>query len=299
MEDDIRPRDTSVRPSRWAEGLLRLFLQPDEESQFGDLLETYRDSIHPQQGRWRADVWLVRQVPGYMLRSRTLTLRNGLLAGLGLCVLTTVFTLLRFPDLFATGGVEILAALGAAFLIYGYAAVKRARPASPEDVSVLDLGARWGITIGTLWALAYFSANLVTPHGLGMEIAILLALAGVVLPFVAGAHAAIKMNKVRAGLRVGFWSGVICGVIVFLAGAALGYILAFVPGLPGAEFPTAAHGYTPVEFQRLNVADALGGGISYWFGFGCLFSPVAGTVGGWAGLMLARTGRLPDASTRT
>jgi hypothetical protein len=58
-----------TKPPAWAESLLRLFLQPDVfASVSGDLIEQYRDSIHPARGRQRADRWYITQVFGLVLR---------------------------------------------------------------------------------------------------------------------------------------------------------------------------------------------------------------------------------------
>jgi hypothetical protein len=63
-----------------AETILRVFLRADEaETESGDLLEAYRDSIYPTRGRWRADFWFVRQVASYVLRA---SVPWGLLLGL-------------------------------------------------------------------------------------------------------------------------------------------------------------------------------------------------------------------------
>jgi hypothetical protein len=57
-------------PPNWAEALLRVFLSPaDFDSVSGDLLEEYRDSIHPVRGQRGADAWYVRQVLGFVSRS--------------------------------------------------------------------------------------------------------------------------------------------------------------------------------------------------------------------------------------
>jgi hypothetical protein len=57
-------------PPRWAEALLRVFLRPgDVESVSGDLLEEYRDAIHPVRGQAAADAWYVMQVLGFVWRS--------------------------------------------------------------------------------------------------------------------------------------------------------------------------------------------------------------------------------------
>lgn len=53
----------TANPPRWAEYLLQLFLKPaDFESVSGDLLEQYRDSIHPTRGERRADFWYAKTV---------------------------------------------------------------------------------------------------------------------------------------------------------------------------------------------------------------------------------------------
>jgi hypothetical protein len=60
----------SATPPRWAEALLRVLLKPaDFDSVSGDLLEEYRDSIHPVRGQRGADAWYVRQVLGFVSRS--------------------------------------------------------------------------------------------------------------------------------------------------------------------------------------------------------------------------------------
>jgi hypothetical protein len=40
-----------------------------KQTESGDLLEAYRDSVYPARGRGRADLWFVRQVAGYVVRS--------------------------------------------------------------------------------------------------------------------------------------------------------------------------------------------------------------------------------------
>ena len=54
-------------PPAWAEALLRGVLAPESvESVSGDLLEEYRDSVHPLRGRRAANAWYVRQVLGFV-----------------------------------------------------------------------------------------------------------------------------------------------------------------------------------------------------------------------------------------
>jgi hypothetical protein len=52
----------SDTPPRWAEHLLRLLLKPrDRDTIPGDLLEEYREVVLPARGRFRAQLWYLRQ----------------------------------------------------------------------------------------------------------------------------------------------------------------------------------------------------------------------------------------------
>jgi len=277
-------------PPRWAELLLRWFLTPEEaEVVLGDLLETYRDSILPQRGRLRANLWFVRQVPSYALRASSLNVRNGILGALALCVASIVLSIRQYPgllsDISRKSGI-VLSCIE--FLFYGYAAARWTRPMIADRALALRLGTRWGIARGALLTVSGYGANLV--GGALMPLSMLLFIAAAAIPFIGGAHGAIKTNRLLAGVGVGFWSGLISGLIMFFGLIALGYILAFFPGFPGAEIPSKTHAYTALEFQQLNVADVLDGAIVGFF-FGGLICPVTGWVGGCAGLLLARTGR--------
>jgi len=280
--------DEVRRPPRWADALLGTCLNAQEaETSSGDLLEAYRDSIYPLKGRWRADFWYVRQVVGYVLRAKGMGLRNWLLAGLALCVLTIAFSLFLYPALFDSW----VAFVAVGFLFYGYAAACHTFPATPEDAVILRLGARYGIASGTLWIVGVLGLNL----RLGVW-GVFLVLLSYVLPLMAGAHGGVRLWRLRAGMLVGFWSGIISGLIVFLGFMAFGYLLAFIPGLPGAEIPQN-HPYTAVEYQQLNVGDTLGGGLVQLF-YGGAFSVIGATLGGLMGILLVRSGRSPEEPRR-
>jgi hypothetical protein len=92
--DENRPAH-AVRPPFWAELLLRLLLQPeDAETVSGDLLEEYRDTVYPSRGRWRANLWFVRQVGGFAWRGTAVW---GLLVGLTAPTSFPVFTAWSLP----------------------------------------------------------------------------------------------------------------------------------------------------------------------------------------------------------
>src|SRR5262249_49469473 len=136
----------------------------------------------------------------------------------------------------------------AAMTIYAYMAICRTHPISADDELILHLGTRWGMAIAATWIGSLISLNL------GIPIGILLALCGVALPFAAGAHLAIKTDRVRTGFHAGLWSAFISGLLIFFALAAAGYIQGMIPGLPGAEIPSARP-YTAAEYLSINVMD--------------------------------------------
>jgi hypothetical protein len=289
MENRTRHSEDSVRPPRWAEALLRVFLSPSvAENESGDLLEAYRDSIHPARGAFAADLWYVRQVTGYVVRAAFLSLRNWILVGLGLCLLTVCFSFIRYPNLDTTHATRNFAVICVGFLFYACVALWRTRPVTAEGAAVLRLGTRWGLAIGAFWTVSYICGNLVTPRGLGVPPAILLALVAFVLPFAAGVHGATTTGRIRAGMRVGFWSGFISGMMACLALVAIGYICAFVPGFPGAETPPPGHVYTAEEYQRINVMDVMGGALAHLFMIGGIFGVIQGALGGCFGIWWVR-----------
>ena len=59
-----------VRPPAIAEALLRALLTPrDRETVSGDLLEEYRQHVHPARGCMGADVWYLGEVMGFVWRA--------------------------------------------------------------------------------------------------------------------------------------------------------------------------------------------------------------------------------------
>jgi hypothetical protein len=134
------------------------------------------------------------------------------------------------------------------------------------------------------------------PHGFGAGIGVMLAFVAFLLPFLSGSHGALKTGRIRDGIGVGLWSGFVSGVMTFLGLVAIGYVLAFVPGFPGAEIPSFDHAYTAREYEYANVSDVLGGSFAHLFLINGAFAVIGGTIGSCAAILLGRTGRGPEAS---
>ena len=255
--------DNSVRPPRWAEMLLRFLLPPGTaETESGDLLEAYRDSVYPRLGSWRADLWFVRQVAGYILRIRTTCLGNWILAGLMLCVFTTTFCAVTHPEFITPDGIGLM---GVVIPVYACAAVFGTRPRNERHALVLLLGQRWGIAIGIWWIVFSLCAHLLIPHA---RLGVVLFFA-FLLPFASGAHGALRTGRFRDGIQICFWSGLISGVMTFLGLFAVNYVL--------------------------NVPDVLDDSGGFLFSINGILNLFCGTIGSCAGrFWLEQTGRGPE-----
>jgi len=197
-----------------------------------------------------------------------MNLRNFLLAGLVLCVLVLVIIAFDNPDFrhVLLRNPAIPAIMTLVLVWNGYATVRWT-----QDSMVLQDGVKWGLAIGCGWvvvAVVPVSNELVGPLWFfGLFTAIL-------LPFASGAAVAIRTGNAWIGRRVGFWSGVVGGLMGFLVFAVRYFT-------------------NPGEFALV---------AAFWamFFFGSLYGGIAGTVGGWIGLKLYRTGEPPlDATSRS
>jgi hypothetical protein len=132
---------------------------------------------------------------------------------------------------------------------------------------VLRLGTRWGIAIG-IWWIALELCVVVIPHDLVTGIGFMLALVAFLLPFGSGSHGALKTGRMRDGIGICFWSGLISGVMTFPALLAIGYIL-----------------------HDSDVFDSL---FEHLFFIHGALNLICGTIGSCAAILLERTGRGPE-----
>jgi hypothetical protein len=208
-------------------------------------------------------------------------LRNVLLTGLALCVLTLAVIALRNPDFgrLLLRVPAILAIMTLVLVWNAYAAIRWTHPVTIEDSMVLHLGIRWGLAIGCAWGLvAIVPLNIFTPNdAAGAPLWFLGLFSGILLPFASGAVVAIKTGSVQIGRRVGFWSGVIGGLLGYLIFVTRGIVAARSLSLKDSE---------PIGFGLVAAFYSM-------FFFGSLYGGIAGTVGGWIGLRLYRTGEPP------
>ena len=103
------------RPPRWAERLLKIFLRPrDRETIAGDLLEEYREVVLPTRGRFRAQLWYLRQA---------LSLVDGVVLGAALGAVSGAWNLIytHLDPLAGDTPLALLSFYGPMFAIYAVA----------------------------------------------------------------------------------------------------------------------------------------------------------------------------------
>ena len=142
--------------------------------------------------------------------------------------------------------------------------------------------------IGLARTLEVIGGNVIMPHRLGVGIGVLAALAAAVLPAVAGAAGAATAGCIRTGARIGFWSGVVSGLITFLAAAAVGHLVVHFPELPGVTPQDVGRAYTAAELATYNLGDYLGAGVSHPALIGAPFCGAAGAFGGLLGWYVSK-----------
>ena len=141
--------------------------------------------------------------------------------------------------------------------------------------------------IGLAWTVEVVGGNVIVPHPLGARIGVLAAVAAAIMPVVAGATVVARTGRIGSGARVGFWSGVVSGVITFVALASVGYLVVSVPGFPGVEVPrNVVRELTANELAAFNIGDYLAGGVSHLVIIGAPFCSAAGAFGGVLGRAL-------------
>lgn len=205
------------------------------------------------------------------------SLRRGVLAGVCICVLTVAYSILRYPGIVALPAApKFLPLFLAGVVWYGLAAVRWTQPTTREDFVVLHYGARWGIVIGLAWTVEAVAGDVFAPRSPGSSIGILAAIVAGILPVVAGATGASVTGRIWTGARVGFWTGVVSGLIAFVAVAMVGY------AVPHDQDSLSELGssYSAGDIATSRIADYLAGGVSRLFIVGALFCTAAGAFGG-------------------
>jgi hypothetical protein len=194
---------TNAMPPAWAEGVLRLVLRhADFDAVSGDLLEEYRDRVHPARGQERADSWYVRQVLGVAIRSLGAW---GALFGVAIVVRTALDWFVPTQDFSVRSSISTYVGVGL-LLVTGFWSAWRS-----GSVASGPLAAALAAAVGALISVAGAAAMLAVFHdsktmsaiegsgGLGeaFTLPVMMIVPGLIFGSIGGALGAAANNKLR------------------------------------------------------------------------------------------------------
>lgn len=213
-------------------------------------------------------------------------MRIALMTGSVLGFLCVAIALIRYPASAEQDALYIIAL--ALIALCAVAAWQMGRLNTPEDAAVLRLSWLFGLGIGAAWMTEVLAGNIgntgSTAQHLIYRAATLFAFS---LPFVAGIGGALRTGTIRAGAAVGFWSGLLSGLVTLLTLMIVTYTFMDV----FQHDPQMIREYTHSREANLAtyiVGDLLVAGCSHLLLIGVLWGTALGTLGAGLGARIAR-----------
>ncbi len=225
--------------------------------------------------------------------------RRGLGVGIVLSTLLVAYGLVRYPANLNDDPASVVYGLLLILLLAGYGAItfRLTRTRTAVAAVALRQGAAWGLVFGVLWLVEVLAGNLsfaiatswVRLAYYGAMLAVL------VLTLAAGAYAALRTGRIAAGTLVGFWSGLISGLITFIILLCVTYLCMGMLQHDPQNIQEFQRSGAP-DLATSIVAESLAGGINHlWLG------PLVGELrrprrGGWR---WTRVGARPGLAARS
>lgn len=218
--------------------------------------------------------------------------RVALVAALAAAAALILAALLRYPLDPVRHPVELLGCLAGIVVLLGLAAGIEVRHRMRGSLSPASLlGVRWGLLLGAAWVVEIGYNNLIAPPVAVRDPVDDLIWAAVALAMViVSAVAATREGRIGAGMRAGFWSGLVSGTAACLTALALvvfGMRFLLADPANAAEFaqrgPTSGFSTMAPYLAYQTVAGAL----LHLVVLGMLMGTLLGCVGGVAGKIVA------------
>jgi hypothetical protein len=168
-------------------------------------------------------------------------------------------------------------------------ALLAARPRTREGANTLRLATTFGLAIGGLWIVEIVAGNLVAADSAATHAVYRAATAvAFFLPLVAGVVAAYRTGRAGSGVAVGFWSGLVSGMIGFLTLMFIAYVFMGVLQHDPQTLQEYARS-TERPLATFIVGDFLAAACSHLVLVGVAWCTLLGSLGGLGGAFMKRS----------
>jgi hypothetical protein len=177
----------------------------------------------------------------------------------------------------------------ALLILCGIVAFLTTSPRTVEGANLLRLGTIFGVASGAFWIVEIVTGNLVAVDSDVTHVVYRAATAiAAFLPLVAGAVAAYQTRRIRSGVAVGFWSGLVSGMIGFLTLVFIAYCFMGVLQHDPQTLQEYAHS-AEHTLPTYIVGDFLAAACAHLVIVGIAWCTLLGSLGGFVGVLLKRS----------
>jgi hypothetical protein len=212
------------------------------------------------------------------------------IALVGGCLVGLAFVAIAIRSYPASDEQTTLYFVAAGLLVFcGLVALLTTRPRTAEGMALLRLGTFFGLAIGAFWIVEIVTGNLVAVESDASHAVYRAATAiAAFLPLVAGAAATYQTGRIRSGVAVGFWSGLVSGMIGFLTLVFISYFFIGVLQHDPQTLQEYAHS-TERTLPTYIVGDFLAAACAHLVIVGVAWCTLLGSLGGFVGMLLKRS----------
>lgn len=179
----------------------------------------------------------------------------------------------------------------ALLILCGIVAFLTSSPRTAEGADLLRLGTIFGAASGVFWIVEIAAGNLVAVDSEVTHVVYRIAtLIAAFLPLVAGIVATYQTGRFRSSVTVGFWCGLVSGMIGFLTLVSISYFFMGVLQHDPQTLQEYSRSAQPTLATYI-VGDFLAAACAHLVIVGVVWCSLVGSVGGIVGMLLKRSQR--------
>jgi hypothetical protein len=217
-------------------------------------------------------------------------LRYIMLGGLVVALLLVANDLIRYPAIVTSSPLEAVIYLVVLVSLIGIYAIFASRGTHPiylDTAFAVRQGATFGLLVGAMWIVEVLAGNIGDAALAWVRVVYYAAILAVVaFTLVGGIIGGQRSGRFESGALLGLWSGLVSGLIVFLAGMLLPAL--FMSVLQGdAQTIAEFHRSGTADISTYIVGDSIVGFTNHLW-LGPLLGLLLGAIGGFIGANLTR-----------